>query len=70
MITVCGFDTASACTRRRASKPRWPSFVIDTHPEPIADDDAPEIGVDLGLGHFAVPASQGSVRTGTVLTGS
>ncbi|GAA0515771.1 putative transposase [Saccharopolyspora erythraea NRRL 2338] len=28
-------------------------FVIDTNPEPITGD-APEIGIDLGLGHFAV----------------
>ncbi|MGW1675886.1 RNA-guided endonuclease InsQ/TnpB family protein [Saccharopolyspora sp. NPDC002376] len=29
------------------------SFVVDTNPEPI-DTDAPELGVDLGLGQFAV----------------
>jgi putative transposase len=29
------------------------SFVIDTDPKPIASE-APEIGIDLGLGHFAV----------------
>ncbi|MGW1681339.1 RNA-guided endonuclease InsQ/TnpB family protein [Saccharopolyspora sp. NPDC002376] len=44
---------SSVTVIRDAAGRYFASFVVDTHSEPI-NNDAPEIGVDLGLGHFAV----------------
>ncbi|MEV0703816.1 RNA-guided endonuclease TnpB family protein [Saccharopolyspora sp. NPDC050389] len=47
-------EPSSVTVIKDAAGRYFASFVIDINPEPIGSDDAPGVGIDLGLGHFAV----------------